>query len=190
MKHETFFKLARDLDNHSIHLTRCTNVDAMSYFLKSHQDYAKNVTISKVPEYFVKKKEDGDSKNGRYYFVTTKLDDVYGEIANFEVRWAETNPLRYHVGKESTRLMAENIEVGIGFSERTHIKVNGHDAYYIFGGRKEAKKGRIYLTNYVLVNFCCPASKRAFMAKFAVFADNFPNMQEHVKGIVDGIICH
>ena len=162
----------------------------MSYFMKSVQDYAKNLTLSNVPEYFVKKKDDGDSKSGVISFKTSELDDTYGEIASFEIRWVDTNPIRYHVGKDSTMVMNEFIEIGVGFSKKEHMKINGHDAYYMLGARREAKQGRLYVTNYVIVCFCCDVTKRRFKVKFSVFKDNFENMEEHIKGIVEGILCH
>lgn len=162
----------------------------MSYFNKSYQEYGKNLTLSQVPEYFVKKKGEGDAKKGLYYFVTSNLDEVYGEIANLEIYWDETNPVRYHVGKESTLLMNDMTAYGAGFSEKKLLKVNGHDAYYLVGARKDIKKNRVYMTSTVLANFCCPQTKRKFVVKIAVHRDNFPPMEEHLITIVMGIICH
>jgi hypothetical protein len=162
----------------------------MSYYLKSYQDYAKNLTCSNIPEYFVKNQDEGDSKKGVMGFKTADLDDVYEEIANIEVRWEETNPVRYHVGKDSTTLMNEYIEIGVGFTEKKLVKINGHDAYYMVGSRREAKQSRIYNTSYILANFCCPVTKRQFTARVSVYRDNLPKMIDHIQGIINGIICH
>nr|MDO8109922.1 hypothetical protein [Candidatus Sigynarchaeota archaeon] len=162
----------------------------MTYFMKSYKEYMKNLTLSQVPEYFMKKKEEGDAKKGSYFFVTQNLDDVYGEIANLDISWDETNPIRYHVGKESSILMNNVIESGTGFSEKKIVKVNGHDAYYLIGARKEARKSRVYMTACVLANFCCPQTKRKFVVKINAHKENFPGMEEHFLGIVMGIVCH
>ena len=162
----------------------------VSYFLKSVQDYAKNVTLSNLPDYFQKKGDSGDARSGEMQFKTTNLDDAYGEIAALEISWSEVNPLRYHVGKESTVLMEQYSGTGVGFSKREIIKIHGHDAYFVVGAKKEVKRGKIYMSTLVLVNFCCPATKRGFVARFTVHKDNFSTMEEHVRGIASGIICH
>lgn len=160
------------------------------YFMKSVQDYAKNVTLSNVPDYFRKARDEGDARSGTIKFQTTSLDETYGEIASFDVSWSEANPLRYHVGKESTLIMEEYSDTGVGFSKREIIKINGHDAYFIVGAKKEAKRGKIYMSTLILVVFCCPATKRKFVVRFTVYKDNFSTMEEHVRGIASGIICH
>jgi len=162
----------------------------MTYYNKSYQEYGKNLTLSQVPEYFVKKSGEGDAKKGRYYFVTSNLDEVYGEIANLDISWDQTNPVRYHVGKENSLLMNDMTEYGAGFSEKKLLKVNGHDAYYLVGARKEIKKNRVYMTSLVLANFCCPQTNRKFVVKANVHKDNFAPMEEHLITIVMGIICH
>ncbi|MHA1682011.1 MAG: hypothetical protein ACTSUE_13820 [Promethearchaeota archaeon] len=155
-------------------------------------DYLRNVTLSNIPEYFLKesKLEDGDAKSGWISFHTSKLDAIYGYIAEFQVSWMETDPIRYHVGKQSVNLMNEYINIGVGFSKKELIEINGHDAYFILGARKQVKRNKIYVTNFVLANFCCPVTKRAFNLKVNVFQENYGKMQEHIKAMFTGVLCH
>jgi hypothetical protein len=164
-------------------------LDELTYFNKSYKDYMRNVTLSQVPEYFTKKKEEGDARKGLFFFITADLDKVYGEVANLEVSWEETNPVRYHVGKEST-LLTNDLMSGVGITDKKVLKVNGHDAYYLVGARKEAIKSRVYMTTSVLANFCCNQTKRKFVAKASVHRENFTGMEEHLITIIMGIVCH
>nr|MDO8085568.1 hypothetical protein [Candidatus Sigynarchaeum springense] len=148
-----------------------------------------NLTLSQVPEYFSKKKEEGDARKGLYYFITADLDDVYGEVANLEVSWDETNPVRYHVGKESS-LLANDMLVGVGITDKKVLNVHGHDAYYLVGAKKEVRKSRVYMTTSVLANWCCPQTKRKFVVKASVHRENFPGMEEHIITIIMGVLCH
>ncbi len=159
------------------------------YFNKSYKDYAKNLTLSQVPEYFSKRKEEGDARKGVYLFTTADLDDVYGEVANLEVTWEETNPVRYHVGKESA-LLTNDLLIGVGVTDKKVLKVNGHDAYYLVGAKKEVRKSRVYMTTTVLANWVCPQTKRKFVVRVNVHRENFPGMEEHIITAIMGIICH
>ncbi|MFX0103156.1 MAG: hypothetical protein ACFFCS_26565 [Candidatus Hodarchaeota archaeon] len=162
----------------------------MAYFMKSHADYAKNLTLSQVPDYFVKKGDDGDAKTGKFIFNTSDLDKVYGEIAKFEINWTEANPIRYHVGGDNVRLMDQYIGIGVSFREKKLIKIHDHDAYYAFGVKQELKQGRVYFTNVILANFCCDVTQRKFKVIFNIYKEHFENMKDHVLGILEGIICH
>jgi hypothetical protein len=159
------------------------------YFNKSYADYAKNLTLSQVPEYFSKKKEEGDARKGVYFFTTADLDDVYGEVANLEVTWEETNPVRYHVGKESA-LLTNDLLTGVGVTDKKVLKVNGHDAFYLVGAKKEVRKSRVYMTTSVLANWVCPQTKRKFVVKASVHRENFFNMENDIITIIMGTICH
>ncbi|MHA1369299.1 MAG: hypothetical protein ACTSWN_04850 [Promethearchaeota archaeon] len=158
--------------------------------MKSYQDYEKNITLSSVPDYYAKVKDLGDEKMGKIRFATAKLDDVYGEISTYEVSWEQANPIRYHVGRESTTLMNEYTSIGVNFQEKKLIKINNHDAFKIVGSRFEQKRGRAYMTNYILVNFCCDITKRKFFVKIAVFQENYSAMEEHLDKMIEGISCH
>lgn len=162
----------------------------MSYFMNSHSDYLRNITLSNVPEYFTKLDESGDSKSGQVSFHTVKLDDAYGDIAQFEVSWSEVKPIRFHVGKQSVKLMNEYINIGVGFSKKELIKINGHDAYIMFGARREAKHGSLYITRYVIATFCCDVTKRQFRLRMNVFKENYDKMEDHILEIFKGLLCH
>ncbi|MHA1847138.1 MAG: hypothetical protein ACTSYS_06215 [Promethearchaeota archaeon] len=162
----------------------------ISYSKKSINDYLKNLTISNIPEYFINKNDDGDSKSGYFSFSTANLDENYGEIAKIKISWAETNPIRYHVGKENVSLMGEFINMGVGFSEKKLIKINDHDAFLAIGAKKEAKRKGFYLTNYMVANFCCPVTKRKFTIESNVYGERFIKIKEHLINMIEGIICH
>ncbi len=121
--------------------------------------------------------------------VPARVQLVRLRPADLEVAWEETNPVRYHVGKESS-LLTNDLLIGVGVTDKKVLKVNGHDAYYLVGAKKEVRKSRVYMTTSVLANWVCPQTKRKFVVKASVHRENFTNMEEHLITAIMGIICH